>query len=1270
MNVESVPFLGHGVNVASVMPGAPVPEPAALLLAGLVLGALLLLSCRYRRRWAKALLGSIVVGLAAAPVHAQSTGPDYSQVSDFLNGQRSLLNVTDLEVVNLATNVSQGIALITTSNSNQTYQGTVSFPAPSDRYTHAPVHFFSARMFNQPAGITITPLYDYNNSALLTLYLRGIASLSSGAATWTPLPARDEPGLNCGAVADFTQDGYDDLALSFADGRLLIVSPNDRNDVSKGFRESIAKLDVLGDMTAGDFRGDGQREIAGLTIVPTDQQGGGGLKLVTYAVDSKTLAITPATSLNLTTPGASPGTPITQVSIARGRFNGEGHDQLAVAFSTTSGPAYVEIIDFTVEAGTLKAREASPAQESPAGNIGFPYGYLQVKTGQFGMPENPYDQIVYHSSSPQDGGRFFEILTVDPSTLAIASTTPVTYNQYPCALGIQVGNFDHRQADPSNPGKTGPNLNAQIAFMWCESPLGVDPSGQAVGMNIYSVDPQTLNVNGHQDSHFDFDENSFTSFGSIAFVPVDTQGRSVTLGEPTKITIDNTSQPSVVVGVPPMHVDFIDPLNGDGKGPRVLNLSFVPDGFKTTYNQQDSTGNASSTTNTTSWSFGAKESATVGFTIGDPDVEGLKGSDTFTAAQNLKGSLEHEQGSYTGQSFNLTTISGVGDQVNYSDSELNIWVYPVIGKTVCPAKLNCPPNEQVPLTIQFSALNGDVQPYAIEGPGLPWYQPPWEPGNIFSYPANYDQLAAHYGNLVQLSGSTNGFPTDGRTVTESVTWFGTSNQSDTTGLKQNYSFENDFSVNGSVGFAGITAQGGYGLDVSGSYGLSGLVKTTTTLDKSTGLEIGKPGTFPNPRNYQYLISPYIVGSTQPAVVDTQQPSGDIQTAGVLRGVFTADPLDSRAGKWWRQAYSQAPDVALNHPSRWQYTPYNLPGPNQDIPSNCLAVGDGKSMDCAALNQRSPDDPALDTFHAMSGFFISSANTSADALGPQLEQAKAGDVLRLSVRVYNYSLASMPNGSKVHVRFYFMPWDDNSSQPLGKSDLIHEETVDPIPPFNDDSSVPNWVLVPTKFDTSQFDQTKSGGVYVAFWVVVWMQDQQGNLISEMPAHGLTAIPGTLTSLADAAKLEEVAPDGNSYSNDVGFFPQDFYIASPGAAPASPIASVNTVGNLSVNTIGNPDISANRVDLGGNVVVSAMLSASGGAASGVNAIFYDGDPSHGGRPVAVKRIPHIADHGRYKVETLYHGKSCGVHELFLVVNRGRPNEVVRQAPPLNVACRTSQ
>jgi hypothetical protein len=87
---------------------------------------------------------------------------------------------------------------------------------------------------------------------------------------------------------------------------------------------------------------------------------------------------------------------------------------------------------------------------------------------------------------------------------------------------------------------------------------------------------------------------------------------------------------------------------------------------------------------------------------------------------------------------------------------------------------------------------------------------------------------------------------------------------------------------------------------------------------------------------------------------------------------------------------------------------------------------------------------------------------------------------------------------------------------------------------------------------------------------------------------------------------------------------------------------------------------------NVLISASLLARGGEASSITANFYDGDPRLGGRLFEMQRIPHFAQNEPYQLQTLYQSNTCGVHELFVVVNVGRSSEVVRRAPPLRVAC----
>ena len=265
---------------------------------------------------------------------------------------------------------------------------------------------------------------------------------------------------------------------------------------------------------------------------------------------------------------------------------------------------------------------------------------------------------------------------------------------------------------------------------------------------------------------------------------------------------------------------------------------------------------------------------------------------------------------------------------------------------------------------------------------------------------------------------------------------------------------------------------------------------------------------------------------------------------------------------------------------------------------------------------------------------------------------------------------MPQGTQVHVRFYFTPLNQTDSV------LISERTLPPIPPFCQgatpisdcpQNAPPNWVLAQTKFDTSQFDQTKNGNVSVMFWVLVWMQRPDGKLVLEMPGHGLTGVPGTLTSFADAAKLEECQTDGNCYSNNLGFYKQAFYIAAPTTAAVSgPLAALT--GKASVD-ISNIEVPTQQINRNTNVVVSATLSPSAAHAAAVTANFYDGDPQHGGRLFDVEQIPYIAKNQKYLVETLYRAKTCGVHELFVVVDVGQ-QKMVQRASPVTVACGTPQ
>jgi len=1171
----------------------------------------------------------------AARSQAQQKDPDFSNVNDVLQGNRTLLQITDLQVAGVGTGNAAYLYQATTSDSSVKNNSLITTKL-SPGLRRQKLISSSGWMFNQPEALTVTAVnwQGYYYQPVLVQNVRNTEP--SFSLSVEPANIAAPVHITGEEMADFNQDGYDDLAISFDyKGSIRILTACDVNnpnntDGCKGifgqpsrFRFGpTAFLDPLNDMATGDFNGDGRPEIAGLSIQPN-----GGLKLVIYTVDPKSLAITPASSLVLDT--ANAGSPITHVSIARGKFNTLSHDQLVVAFATNSGPSAVKIVDF--EPDTLTPTEKSSLVAS---KVAISSGFIQVKTGKFAFP-NPYDQIVWHSASPAaSSGRFFEIISVNPTNFALTANAPVGYGQYPCSYGLTVGNFDHQQPDPRNPGKNQHNPNSQIAFMY-----GACDNG-AKAINIYSIDSNSFGLKLESGNPVQLPSDPLNSPPALSLVATDIQGRSVTLGEPTKVVVQDTAQPSMIAAMPPMHVDFIPPVAG--QAPTLLNLSAIPDGFRTVYETNETNTGQSSTTNTTSWSFGTQVSLEVGFEIGNVEGGlGLDVSSTTKAAQDNKTTFEEEYGQYRSSKFDASVKTGFADQIWYTDSRFNMYVYPVIGQAAC-AKPNCIQTEKVPLTIQFSGPD-KIESHRVDGNLIPWYQPPWEPGNVFSYPATDEQLKKIVPNIQFLS-EAQASRTDTSTATERATWTTETTQGATAAVDQNYSFEQEFSVNGAVSYGIATGRAGLSLNLSGSSGLSNLSKSVTSVGRSAGIGIEKPGTFRDPTRYNYSFTPYIFGETKPdTVVDNEPLDADVTSFGLLRTAFTADPARNDAGGWWKQAYHNAPDVALNHPSRWHWRQV---GENA---SNCLPSSNG--MDCFDLAPSRPDNLWESNFHIMRGFFISSAVSAGK--GPQLTTATAGDKLALQARIYNYSFAPMPVGTNVHVRFYAQQIDPNNQhKPVGDSILINNADVllPPIPPFSDDDGAPlNWVLARTNFDTTGFD-----GKYLIFWVVVWMEDANGKLMPEIEGHGLRSIPGDLKSLADV--------QADTYSNNVGFYNSAFYVF-----PAQSLtATTGGDGEPATIEMANGQISAKRVLQGQTVDISAELVAQNNSASGVTALFYDGDPHDGGVVFGLERTPYIAENGTYQVEAPYSAGTCGKHDLFVVVHEGTPDEVLSRVGKLKVDC----
>ncbi len=1172
-----------------------------------------------------------IFGAAGSGVRAQSVNtaqqPDYSDVNDILEGRRTLVTINDL--------VLGGLVLKTSDGTNIKDSDIYTLPnlPPKDAISEVLVRMFDSGhdtlvhligpLFITPGFVDAVDPVSNNIQGRLAVY---------------QLPNDEFQGASL-ATGDFKGDGFNEVVIASKSG-VRVVGAVDPEDSSKGifsgpvwkaddYKGSNANLSVA----VGDFAGDGQHEVA-LSYGSSDKT---RTLLVILTVDPKTLTLKYKSELLLVLHGP---TFATGVSLAAGRFGTTLHDQLAVgvyAYKQIEPQHRLEIRSFDFDSSLQPIQKDAVATDFPSG------GEVVLENGRFN-PVSPYDQAAIKYDLGRGAVRL-GIASFD-NTLKIRlpafTVAPVSCSK----PGLAVGNFSRTEPVPQDPSKTQLSFTLQLAIKTDNC------AGRDVGLNIFNVNPPKtadgeFTVDPKQAFTKTTNDATWLSFLNAAIVAGDIQGRSFVLGQPTKVVIQETAQPSVIAAMPPMHVDFTAPAGS--KDPTILNLSAIPDKFRTVYDTSETKTNQSSTTNTTSWSFGATQSLETSVEIGSvEDGFGAKAGVAVRAAQESKGFAEREHGVYESQKFDASVATGLSDLLWFTESRFNIYVYPVIGKTVCPStKLDCKDSEKVPLTIQFSAPD-QFGTQRADGNLVPWYQPPWEPGNVFSYPATHQQLQEIVRDIDELSDAQTS-RTDSSTATEKASWTKEVTDGATSGVDQNYSFAAEFSVAGAC--CGRLVSGSFSaeLGLSGSTGFSDLNKSITAVGKSAGIGVEKPGSFALPTNYNYPFTPYIFGQKKPGSVFDDEPlDSDVQTFGLLRTAFVADPARNDAGTWWRQAYRSAPDVALNHPSRWNWRQVAVENP---LPPNCLNVGfGGTNMDCLDFSPARPDDLWDSNFHVMRGFFISNAQNPGK--GPQLTTATAGDKLTLQARVYNYSFAPMPSGSGVHVRFYVQRLDKDRHTFIGDSMLVNDADVvlSPIPPFSDDDGAPlNWVLASTTFDTSSFENS-----YIVFWVVVWIEDANGNLVPETARHGLKKVPGVLTSLADVPIQQ--------YSNNVGFYNSEFFVFPKQSALE--IAPRN--GEPAAIDIGKVELSANRILAGQTLDVSAELSATKNSASGVTAFFYDGDPDAGGTMIGLERSPYIGENDTYQVMTPYYARACGKHQLFVVVNKDTPAEVVRRSSSVIVDC----
>lgn len=1261
--------------------------------------------------------------ITGKPGRAQSGGtqPDYSQVDDFINGENHLLRNDDVVLSFTYVNgAGEGRQVLYTGGTNNSQGSILNFsqntiiPNGQAGCTNSGGCYFdyhryegqkpvSGRFFNTTRDTTVLfplPYQPQDRTYPFTLaWTDGRTVGDSPAAaglTWTG-SQKIALGLPVyrmtAAVADLNNDGYDDIlytySLSESDiqnylANFAILTAVDVNNPAKGFREARywspdRLIPYVRALTIGDFNGDRQPDIATLSV-DTNLN----LLLNTYSLDPKTLRFSEGSTLVIT---KLPNDSDQPLDLAAGNFTSTEYQQIVVA-SYQANVQYA-FVDFQPNSIVAKLTSSVLSSETY-----LPLKYMRLKAGGFNWA-SPYDQIAVmtsggwlDTSAPIFGsGTRLSLMTVDPKTLTvvrkalISPVTDVAGDGTFVGFDIAVGNFDHKSPDPSNPSQVQRDPDLQIALIGARQNSAGD-SDQTSAFYIYSVSEDYSKLNQEQGLYLDGNFSGGHNILEMTITAADLQGRSFRLGRGYKVTVDR-SQPQTVLAMPPMHADYVSPAGS--APPTILNLSVAPDAFKSAYTQSTSTDTTVTQTDTKSSSFSGEESIGGSVTLGEfsPTTleleNGVKITDTFKAQQELKDSSTTINGSFNGVENEISQETGLSDVIWFEDTSYYLWVYPVIGRKVCPAdKPNCQDSDKIPLQLMFSApLPTTLQYLATDT--IEWYQPPWEFGNILSYPGGLSQLKLYLPDINLLTSQTV-FGTDDAAAELKTTWSNGRSSGQDVEHEALFTESNDLSIEGVtdvtvLGFGG-EATSKLDLNFGGSTGTKSLNKSDTKFSSAQGISITKSAAFTDPATYKYFFSPLIFGRVKPVnYTDPVSTSADLLSYGALRSAFTVDPIRTSAGRWWSQShYFSLPDVAVNHPNRWVYSRVPLPS-NRVVPWNCVNLADGLSMNCIGQSEREPANPWLDAFHDMRGLFITNSKnpTSPNPFvpgggGAQLQTASDGDTLTLSTRVYNYSFKAMPVNTTVKVRFYGMKLD-SQNMPIEEDDsdsfLIGEVALkNPIPPFSTAPNAPlNWVLASTNFDTSG-----RANQALAFWVVVWMEDGSGNKVMELANHGLTGKPaaGSTAFFEDITKLEEMVsnpldddPAMVSFSNNIGFYRSAFHILPKNSASATSAKAASAVPSVKVEKV---EVSGTRVKPGKSVEGSVTLRNGDQDLLGVMVYFYDGDPAKGGRLIDLERLGRLRASSQQKVSILFRPKDCGSHSLFVRVAPGKTHAVEGSATQL--------
>ncbi|MCB0139578.1 MAG: VCBS repeat-containing protein [Caldilineaceae bacterium] len=1214
----------------------------------------------------------IMLCLITKPTLAQE--PDFDHIDDPLHGEYELFTVDDLVIFRTkavsnsitSSNFSQvdNFVLETADEkiSKQTKQAIVTAPCFIPRIQDPkygppgpalqPQKTRVGRFFNLGYDVIVTLAPTANaqgdtcattdGSPNMALYIHDIHSVENVTSPFT-MPAT----WSAVAMDDFNLDGFDDLVI-MSSSEIFVATAADVNDWSTGMtfgpKIPVTPTPVTRyDPSTGDFNGDGLVDVAWIsenlqmhfaTVCPSPVVGTvcAGAEPLAVIVDP----LNAGTSDIVLNKDANDCFAILQgeVTITAGQFTSTPVSQLITIDLVQKNqvgqfPKCAYKIHWYEFDKNFKTTEIQSVilLDSPVSQDIKPINFY-ARSARLNWFDDA-EQAIIAVGSPTTSSFLYTVSFANAKMTVFQVAVPADYIN-----GMAIGRFASIADNPN----TQTDFNQQIAIL--RNNGAVEIYGMSNPPNDFT--PKLLTSTTLNGALGFKSRGAYEHTWQSWLVAGDLQGRSARLGAPTVVRMTSHSQPSVILGAPPMHVDYIQPDASTSADWDIVNFSVIPSGFNAQYDMTQTNSNQSSNTNKTSYTYATKLETEASAGLKLPYLPDIAGSIKTTAEdkyETVNDENTFTQGEFT---YNAATTTGFGDEIWYSRSSFNVYAYPVLGQTVCPADNgNCSAAEEEQLYVMFSGPdNSGAGPAA--GATTEWYQPVHEPGNIFSYPWNETQLRKQMGAIDLLSGPQH-FYTDDSSQAQTLSWRSGEGQDLTVGTINNHSDDTEYSMTAELSIGEVVEVGAKGsINYNESSAISTMNQSTSSIGASQGIAIAKPNSFLKFALYQYRVEPFIFGRTPPAnVVDNVKLTESLQTYGPLQAAFAANPVDSNSGSWWRDSnnpYRQNIDVALNHPVRWSKT-------TQQNALNCL---DGSY--CVDFNDPEPNNLWNSEFYWMRGLFV----TVNSLNGPQRIQAKEGDTIFLQARVYNYSLKDMAADALIKMRFYRQEVD--GTNPTGNSVLIDEVTVGSLPGFNSDTNpdTPNWTTGHTSFDTAGL-----GNKSFIFWVVVWAEDGNGAMIAELAGHGLSAQPGAFTRIGDVPLAHvTLGGEAKTFSNNVGYLHAPFYVA-----PAAPM--LQPPGPLKDFVMQPLQLSSSAPEINERIIISTNMQAVGAPADSIHIRFSTEGSSDGGAIFDEEVLPHITANGIAPISVPYRPQRCGEH-IIIVEARNAEGAVAQQSMTFSIDC----